>query len=279
MTAASVGRIQDILAIWTLLACMLLSPLPLFAQEQEERRDSRLLGSTDAYFALATTLSTIALAPLDAQVARAVQRSAATHPPAVGLVAAGAEVIGGPGSLVIAGGLYIGGNIVASSNLATTGVRTAEAVAMAEILVYSLKGLTGRARPRMGLENPRDFEFGRGLRSGSFRSFPSAHTAAAFATATILTDAIADGDSRSQLLTGSLLYTGAALTGLSRIYTNQHWLTDTAVGGAIGTYSGWKVLQYHRSREGDTRIDRWLLSVSFVGGNPTGLTLVPLPLQ
>ncbi|CAN5615346.1 hypothetical protein BH23GEM6_BH23GEM6_23480 [soil metagenome] len=279
MTSSVGGLTTGGRVVTMLLACILLVPLPLFSQEKEERGDPPLLGSTDAFFALATSFSTVALAPLDARVAEAVQRSAAGHPPAVRLLAAGAEVIGGPGSLAIAGGLYIGGNILASPNLATTGVRTAEAVVMAEILVYGLKGLTGRARPRMGLQNPRDFEFGRGLRSGSYRSFPSAHTAAAFATATILTDAIGDGDARSRLFTGGLLYTGAALTGLSRIYTNQHWLTDTAVGGAIGTYSGWKVLQYHQSREGDTRIDRWLLSVTLVGGTPAGLTIMPLPVQ
>jgi membrane-associated phospholipid phosphatase len=251
---------------------------PLSAQESEPVPDRRLLTPTDGYLTLGAALGTLALSPLDAHIANAIQQSPAQMSPAVRFIATGAELLGGPGSLAIAGGLYVGGNVVASRDLAATGLRTGEAVVLAEIIVYSLKGLAGRARPRLDVSNPLDFGLGRGLSGGAYQSFPSGHTAAAFAAATVLGSAIAERNPDARILAGSLLYTTATLTGVSRIYTNEHWLTDTALGGAIGIFSAHKVLRFHRSRGDDTRLDRWLLSISVVGGRPVALGISPLPL-
>ncbi|MBA2671910.1 MAG: phosphatase PAP2 family protein [Gemmatimonadetes bacterium] len=262
---------------YLLCVFLLIGVPPLSAQESEQVPDRRLLTAKDGYLALGAALGTLALAPLDAHIARAIQESPTQLSPTVRFISTGAELLGGPGSLAIAGGLYVGGNIVASRDLATTGLRTGEAVVLAEIIVYSIKGLAGRARPRLDVSNPLDFALGRGISGGSYQSFPSGHAAAAFAAATVLSSAIAEQNPDARIFAGSLLYTTASLTGISRIYTNEHWLTDTALGGAIGVFSAHKVLRYHRARGDDTRLDRWLLSISVVGGRPVALGITPLP--
>jgi membrane-associated phospholipid phosphatase len=260
-------------SLLTILLCGLAAPL---GAQVEDTRTAPLLGATDAYLALGATLGTLALAPLDARIAASLRDAAPAHPRAVRLAAKGAEVVGGPGTLAIAGGLYVTGNVLSSSLLSTTGVRTAEAVVLAEILVYGIKGLAGRARPRVEGAEPLDFGFGRGVTSGSYRSFPSGHTAAAFATAAVLTSAIGERHPDSRVLAGTLLYSGATLTGISRVYYNEHWLSDIGMGAAIGTYSGWKVVRYHRGRTEPAPLDRLLLSVTFVGGRPASFAITPL---
>jgi hypothetical protein len=53
------------------------------------------------------------------------------------------------------------------------------------------------------------------------------------------------------------------------MYNNQHWASDVAVGAAIGTFFGLKVVRYHHSHP-DNRIDRWLLSATLVPKGASG---------
>ena len=61
-------------------------------------------------------------------------------------------------------------------------------------------------------------------------SFPSGHTATAFMTATMLHKEYGWKDPWFSI--GG--YTAAALTGVSRIMNNRHWMTDVMAGAAIG---------------------------------------------
>jgi membrane-associated phospholipid phosphatase len=264
--------------ILLLLVLMGGAPLSTAAQEGEPRSTAGpLLGTTDLYLGLGAALGTVALAPLDARIAEAFRDGTDEHPAALRLAVAGTGFAGGPGTLVLAGSLFVTGKVVASSDLATAGIRTAEAIVVAELLVYGIKGLAGRARPRVPGAGPLDFQLGRGIAGGAYQSFPSGHTAAAFATAAVLTGVVGEHHPDSRVLVGSLLYSGATLTGLSRIYHNEHWLSDIAMGAAIGAYSGWKVMSFHRDRPDGTRLDRFLLSVSIAGGRPVGFAITPAP--
>lgn len=61
-------------------------------------------------------------------------------------------------------------------------------------------------------------------------SFPSGHTATAFMTATMLHKEY--GHRSPWFSIGG--YTAAAITGVSRIMNNKHWMTDVMTGAAIG---------------------------------------------
>ncbi len=93
-------------------------------------------------------------------------------------------------------------------------VSDAFSVASMAALVNGIKYTVSRVRPDQSASN----------------SFPSGHTATAFMTATMLH---MEYEGRSPWLSiGG--YTLAALTGVSRVLNNRHWVTDVAAGAAIG---------------------------------------------
>lgn len=82
-----------------------------------------------------------------------------------------------------------------------------------------------------GTVNGMKYSIARMRPDGSRRnSFPSGHTATAFLTATMLHKEYGWKD--PWLSIGG--YTAAAVTGLSRILNNRHWLTDVIAGAGIG---------------------------------------------
>ncbi len=90
----------------------------------------------------------------------------------------------------------------------------------------ALKYLVGRSRPDAN-------EGSHHFRPGRFdTSFPSGHTAVAFALATTLAHEI-----DSDVATVALL-TIAAGTAWSRVYHDRHWLSDVLVGALIGITAG-----------------------------------------
>ncbi|WP_330443588.1 phosphatase PAP2 family protein [Flavobacterium sp. C4GT6] len=83
--------------------------------------------------------------------------------------------------------------------------------------VLSLKSVTHQLRPD----------------GSSYNSFPSGHTATAFAGAEFLWQEYKDV-SIWYGISGYLVATG---TGMFRMYNNRHWLTDVAAGAGIGILS------------------------------------------
>lgn len=67
------------------------------------------------------------------------------------------------------------------------------------------------------------------LQPSNFDSFPSGHTATAFAIATVLAT-----EYSYHLLVPILAYTLASTVGVTRMIEHQHWSSDVLVGGAIG---------------------------------------------
>ncbi len=76
-----------------------------------------------------------------------------------------------------------------------------------------------RALPKESPDDP----FARSQYNNPSRlALPSGHTAAAVAAATIIAENFKDSDS----IVPTLAYSAAILTGISRVYHNEHWVTD-----------------------------------------------------
>jgi len=86
----------------------------------------------------------------------------------------------------------------------------AEVMAVTGVVTTSLKRLVGRTRP-----------------GGGQRSFPSGHTSAAFAAASLI-------DDNSGGLLGVSAYGLAGMTGYSRMDAGRHYPSDVLAGAAIG---------------------------------------------
>ncbi len=118
-----------------------------------------------------------------------------------------------------------------------TGANVAEAAVLAVAATELLKVAVGRERPAGELDNHRRFHPGNF--SERRTSFPSGHTALAFATAATLQE--------SDLPTAAKVgaYGLATLTAWSRLHDERHWLSDVVGGGLIGYGIGRFVAHRH----------------------------------
>jgi membrane-associated phospholipid phosphatase len=163
--------------------------------------------------------------------------------------------------------------------MADLGLHGTEAILVGTAVTGLMKGAAGRARPYVDLTRPHDFKFGRGFTKGSdYESFPSGHTLVGFAAASAVTAETSRWWPNSKWYIGPVMYGGATLIGLSRMYNNKHWASDVMMGAAIGTFAGTKVVRYHHSHA-HNRIDRWLLGATIVpdgeGGTSLAFSLMP----
>ncbi len=212
----------------------------------------------DLYFAGGFIVGTLVLYPLDRNLAQFLQRPA---PQANHLLNQGAtftRLMAVPGAEIIGGSMYVVGRVAGLRRVADAGLHSTEAIIVSEIITDLIKGVAGRGRPFQDPDQPFDFEAGRGFRSDTYRSFPSGHTTAAFALASSMAHEAAIWWPDHKTLVGFVLYGGASLAGLSRMYNNKHWASDVMMGAAIGSFSGWKIVRYMHSHR-DNFIDRALL--------------------
>ena len=143
-----------------------------------------------------------------------------------------------PGTVLLAAGLYTMGSVGDNPELTDLGLDTGYAIIAAGVVTVGVKLLTGRGRPHFSPEEPHNFGLGRGLAGDEYQSFPSAHTAAAFAAASVLAGHSRGEDAIAPRWLGPLAYSSAGIAGLSRLYHEEHWLTDVLVGAILGTVAG-----------------------------------------
>jgi membrane-associated phospholipid phosphatase len=217
-----------------------------------------LLTGKDALLIGAFTVGTLAVAPLDLRVAKRLQDPGTQENQFLGKAATGFRVLAVPGSLIAGVGLYTLGRADGQRRLQALGLHSVESILIATALGGAIKFVAGRARPHLDIDNPADFQLFRGLTNDSYRSFPSGHTINAFAFASTVTRETQFWWPHSVWYVGTVMYSGATLMGLSRIYNNQHWASDVMGGAAIGTLIGLKVVKYTHSHPGN-RIDRELI--------------------
>lgn len=140
----------------------------------------------------------------------------------------------------IGGGLYVTGLAFKNDDIRTAGRLTFEALLVSGITTGSLKLIIGRSRPRLN-EGPRKFNFWEW--DNALQSLPSGHTTNAFTVSTVLAESIDTWWARVGL------YSLAAATSYSRVYDDEHWVSDIALGAAIGYLSGKVIVEINSARE------------------------------
>ncbi len=132
------------------------------------------------------------------------------------------------GTIPIIGGIALTGLITRNRALTRAAIRATESVVLADLLTEGSKYVVGRTRP--GVDPDLDgYDFH--AFNGSSPSFPSGHSANAFALASSLSDAIG----RKWATVG--LFAIATGTAWARLSEQQHWLSDVIAGAAVGVGS------------------------------------------
>jgi len=100
------------------------------------------------------------------------------------------------------------------------------------LLVQIIKNLVTSPRPRLFFTSGQYTQFIEGVTLSNNSSFPSGHTASAFAVATVLVLTMQNKNWQLPILFA------ATLAGYSRMYLAQHFLTDVMMGAFLGLIAG-----------------------------------------
>jgi membrane-associated phospholipid phosphatase len=127
---------------------------------------------------------------------------------------AGASIGDGVEQGAFALGTYVVGRVWHHAGLSSTGADLIDAQIVNGVITQIIKGATDRTRP-----------------NGGNRSFPSGHTSATFATASVI-------QQHYGWKWGAPAYALGAYVSVSRMVDNKHWASDVVFGSAIGIVSG-----------------------------------------
>jgi membrane-associated phospholipid phosphatase len=253
-----------------ILLCAIASYTPALASAQsappgapavaDSSHRASLFTRADPLILGAFILGAAAIGPFDKNIANEIREPAAQNNKTASNAAKAFNFIGSPGVLIAGVATYGVGRIGHFERVADLGLHTTEAIVVSAGVTYIIKGLTGRQRPsRAGINDPDDFNFGGGFRSGGGASFPSGHATAAFATATVVTLETHRWWPKSTWYVAPVMFGGATLVGVARLYTNAHWASDVVMGAGIGTLTALKVVRYNHVTSPNNRVNRWLL--------------------
>jgi membrane-associated phospholipid phosphatase len=274
-------RRSSVLRFLGALLSLALFPIPAHSQADTTGPPIRLFTYGDAVLAGSVVVATFLARPFDDRIAARLQDSSAQASRRLQGTATFVRTIATPGSYVIGGSMYVAGRLSGNEKLADLGWHGTESLIAGELVAGVIKGVVGRQRPSVRPRNSGSYSLFRGFAQGdSFRSFPSGHSTSAFAAAAAVSSETSRWWPDTRWIIGPILYTGAALTGVSRMYNNRHWLSDVLVGAGVGTFAGLKVVRYHHSHPGN-RLDKWLLAGSLTptpdGGHALSWSILPAP--
>lgn len=268
---------RTLVVVPTLLAASIAAPAR--AQSDTSTSGRSLFTYRDGLLAVAVTAGALLVRPLDEQYAVRLQDSSTQANRRLHVLSRLVRTTTAPGSYIIGSTMYLAGRVTKEQHLTELGLRGTEALLVGEAVGGVMKVVFGRQRPDVEPRNANGFGFMRGLMGGDpYHSFPSGHTLAAFAAAAAVTSETSKWWPSTQFIIGPIMFGGATITGMSRMYDNRHWASDVIVGAGLGTFAGLKVVRYHNAHPG-TRIDRLLLSGSIVptatGGHAFHWSLLP----
>jgi membrane-associated phospholipid phosphatase len=220
------------------------------------RRDAEAFGGAVA--------ATLVLAPMDVPISREFTEPHWARSDQVHDVTGDLAFFGGPWPFIASAAIVVGGNATGFDKLQRFAIHNMEAIALATAIAGVGKGVTGRALP--GVRTRHEFEWGRGFHdaNGPFVSFPSGHTAAAFAMASTVAGELEHAGCAHASLGGDAAYALAGAVAVARVIQRTHWPSDLPLAIAIGTWSG-QAVQAHAGDRGR------------IGAVLRGFTLAPAP--
>jgi membrane-associated phospholipid phosphatase len=151
---------------------------------------------------------------------------------------------------ILGSGLYLTGTLLNNNGISSSGRMVVESVIYTGLAVSILKYTIGRARPYQNEGHADFFDY---TFTEENVSFPSGHTATAFAVSTVLSGKI------DNTFVSVGLYGLAGLTAYQRMYDNKHWFSDVIVGAAIGYFIGSVI-----SREDEKRKNTFFNNIDII---------------
>lgn len=169
-------------------------------------------------------------------------------------------------SLILSAALFSSGLLLNNSDLKNTGRILAEALIISGVSIQIIKIVSGRSRP-FTKEGNNSFEFFE--IDSPHNSFPSGHTLAAFTTSSVLAASI------KNVYASIALYSMAGLTAYQRIYSDNHWFSDTVLAALIGTFAGNILARINDERFEETRENKIIFNIyPTVSPSQMGLILI-----
>ena len=183
--------------------------------------------NTDLVYPIAFIVGTALSFTLDDKVKNLAQRNQNSTTKSITKI--GEKYGNGLYSVILSAGLFTTGLITDNKEITNTGRILAEALAVSGLTVQLIKIVSGRSRPYL---NEGNFKFNWLETNNDYNSLPSGHTVVAFTTSSVLAATI------KNIYASIALYSLAGLTAYQRIYSNNHWFSDTVLAAIIGTVVG-----------------------------------------
>jgi membrane-associated phospholipid phosphatase len=150
------------------------------------------------------------------------------------------------------GAIYLLGKMTGNKHARESGWLALEAIAHTQLVVFGMKQLTNRERPKQN-----------GGRGGFWQggdSFPSGHSATSFAMATVFAY-----EYRDRIAVPIVAYSVASIVAASRLSGRRHWMSDIFVGGSTGFLLGRYVYRHHHDPSlPGARVERGVRSTKWV---------------
>lgn len=247
-------------------ACVLVAS-PGRAQAPETSESGVVLGHRDLFLLAGATAGSAALSIFDTRIARTFSDSGfhARHP-GFTTAAKRASLATETMIMILGGSVYGIAQFQHHDGVADVAFHTTEAVASTAMVIQVVRGALGRGRPYVVDDDngevrdgdPHEFKFLRGFTSYNYRSWPSMHAMASFAAASALASEMRRRDTPNRNLIAPALYAAATMPSLARMYLDEHWTSDIAMGVFLGVFAGQKVVNYSHDHPGN-RVDHEFL--------------------
>jgi membrane-associated phospholipid phosphatase len=251
------------------------SAQPIAAAADSGHHRAPLFTRADPFIIGAFVAGAAAIGPFDRNIATEIREPSAQNDRTASRAASAFNFIGSKGVVIAGLAAYGIGRLGHLERVADLGLHTSEALFVSAGVTSILKGLAGRQRPGVaGTDDPDDFKFGGGFGKHASTSFPSGHATASFAFATLVTLETHHWKPSSSWYVAPVMFGGAMMVGVARLYSNAHWASDVVMGAGVGTFTALEVYRFNHVTNRHNRVNRWLLTaVPSVSPSMSGATL------